>query len=155
MKKFKDLTYTEKIEWRIRIMQIVIVLMLAYIVIVGELGGGDSRMMSNFATNVSNIIYFGGLIYIWRRILVNKKLLKNKFLMKEKMREEQDERNQYLHDKSGGVVWDIMLIVLLFVTETTALFNMAAFYTSTSILATAIFLKVVLYWVYSNKVQSC
>lgn len=152
MKKFNTFTYAEKIQWRIRILKSVIVLMLVYIVIVGELGGGDSRMMTDFAKNISNLIYFGGLIYIGRRISANKKLLKNRFLMREQMQEEQDERNQYLHDKSGGIVWDIMLVLLLFTTETTALFNMAAFYTSTAILAAAILLKVIFYRLYSHNV---
>ena len=74
------------------------------------------------------------------------------FLMEQlELREELDERNQYLHDKSGGVVWDILLIVLLGITVTAALFNMAAFYTSFTILGIAIVLKVSAYWIYSRK----
>ena len=89
--------------------------------------------------------------YIVYRIIANKKLLKNRLLLKEQLREELDERNQYLHDKSGGVVWDILLIVLLGITVTAALFNMAAFYTSFTILGIAIVLKVSAYWIYSRK----
>ena len=43
------------------------------------------------------------------------------------MKTELDERNQYLHDKSGGIVADILLAILLFVTLTASMFDMAAF----------------------------
>ena len=125
--------------------------MLIYMIVIGEMGGGDSRIMSDLANIASDIIFFGGLIYIVYRIIANKKLLKNRLLLKEQLREELDERNQYLHDKSGGVVWDILLIVLLGITVTAALFNMAAFYTSFTILGIAIVLKVSAYWIYSRK----
>lgn len=71
--------------------------------------------------------------------------------MKEQMKLEQDERNQYLHDKSGGTVLDILLVFLLFVTVTTALYNMTAFHISIAILAFAILLKVGTYAFYSYR----
>ena len=151
MKSFEQLSYTEKIKWRIRILWLLTVVMLIYMIVIGEMGGGDSRIMSDLANIASDIIFFGGLIYIVYRIIANKKLLKNRLLLKEQLREELDERNQYLHDKSGGVVWDILLIVLLGITVTAALFNMAAFYTSFTILGIAIVLKVSAYWIYSRK----
>ena len=151
MKSFEQLSYTEKIKWRIRILRLLTVVMLIYMIVIVEMGGGDSRIMSDLANIASDIIFFGGLIYIVYRIIANKKLLKNRLLLKEQLREELDERNQYLHDKSGGVVWDILLIVLLGITVTAALFNMAAFYTSFTILGIAIVLKVSAYWIYSRK----
>ena len=151
MKSFEQLSYTEQIKWRIRILRLLTVVMLIYMIVIGEMGGGDSRIMSDLANIASDIIFFGGLIYIVYRIIANKKLLKNRLLLKEQLREELDERNQYLHDKSGGVVWDILLIVLLGITVTAALFNMAAFYTSFTILGIAIVLKVSAYWIYSRK----
>lgn len=151
MKSFEQRSYTEKIKWRIRILRLLTVVMLIYMIVIGEMGGGDSRIMSDLANIASDIIFFGGLIYIVYRIIANKKLLKNRLLLKEQLREELDERNQYLHDKSGGIVWDILLIVLLGITVTAALFNMAAFYTSFTILGIAIVLKVSAYWIYSRK----
>lgn len=127
MKKFNHLAYVEKIKWRIRILWTVIIAMCVYMVIIGEVGGGDSRVMTNLAKSVSRIIFFGGFVYVCYRIFQNKKLLKNRLLLKEQMLMEQDERNQYLHDKSGGIVLDILLIGLLFITVTSALFNMPAF----------------------------
>ena len=150
MRKFNHLTYVEKIKWRIRVLWIVIIVMCVYMVIIGEVGGGDSRIMTDLAKSVSRIIFFGGFIYVCYRISKNKKLLKNRLLLKKQMLIEQDERNQYLHDKSGGTVLDILLIGLLFITVTSALFNMSAFYTSVIILSFAILLKITAYFIFSK-----
>ena len=123
--------------------------MLIYMVIVGETGG-DSRVMTNFAGITSKVIFFGGILFILRRILRYKKLLKNKALLKEQMQTELEERKQYLHDKSGGAVLDILLLFLLFATVTTALYNMTAFYVSIVILAVTLFLKITAYVFYSS-----
>lgn len=71
----------------------------------------------------------------------NKQLLRSRQLLQQQMKTELDERNQYLHDKSGGIVADILLAILLFVTLTASMFDMAAFYTAFSVLAAAILLK--------------
>ena len=151
MKNSEKSNYTDKIKWRIRISWMILVAMLIYMFIVAETGGGDSRIMTDLANTVSGIIFFGGMIYVIVRIVHNKKLLKNRLLMKEQMKLEQDERNQYLHDKSGGTVLDILLVFLMFVTVTTALYNMTAFYISISILAFAILLKAGTYLFYSYR----
>lgn len=150
MKKFKELSYSEKIRCRIRILWLVLISMLVYMVVIGETGGGDSRVMTTLADDVSRTIFFGGMFHVICRIVHNHKLLKNRLLLKEQMKNEQDERNQYLHDKSGGLVMDVLLICLLFVTLTTSLFNMAAFYTSLAILVVAILLKLLTYLFYSR-----
>ena len=149
MRKFDSLTFTGKIKWRIRILWCILIFMLIYMVVVGEIGG-DSRIMTPLADIVSRILFFGGIVYIIQRIMHNKKLLTNRKLLEEQHRIEQDERNQYLHDKSGGIVWDILLICLLFIACTTALFHMAAFYTSFIILVVAILLKLGVYFLYSR-----
>ena len=68
----------------------------------------------------------------------------------EQMLEETDERNRYLHDKSGGLVLDILLACLLFITLTASLFDMTAFYVSFAILAVALILKAGAYLCYSR-----
>ena len=151
MKSSNGSNYTDKIKWRIRILWITLVAMLIYIFIVGETDGGDSRIMTDLANIVSRIIIFGGIIYIVVRIIHNKKILNNRLLLKEQLLREHDERNQYLHDKSGGDVLDILLIVLLFITTTSALYNMIAFYVSFSILVFAILLKAGAYLFYSYR----
>lgn len=150
MRKYKQLNYTQKIHLRIKMSYVLLVLMLIYMVIMGELGG-DSRIMTNLANFISDCIFFGGIIYIIARIVHNKKLLKNRILLKEQLQNEQDERNQYIHDKSGGLAVDLLLIMELFVTMTTALLNMPAFYTSLVILLATLFLKAGLYFFYSAK----
>lgn len=150
MKNSNNHSFSRTIKLRIRILWVIVALMLAYMVIISELGGGDSRIMIPLAESVSRIIFFGGLIFVCYRIYFNKKLLENRLLLKEKFLDEQDERNQYLHDKSGGIVVDILMILLLFSTVTTALFNMVAFYMSLSVLITTVLLKWVSYMYYNR-----
>ena len=151
MRNCRKLSYTDKIKWRIRILWMVLAAMLVYMVAVGELGGGDSRIMTGLAKQFSSFVFFGGLGYVSYRIIRNKKLLKNRMLLKEQLRMEQDERNQYLHDKSGGTVVDILLLSLLFITVTAALFNMAAFYTAITILGLTVALKAAAYLFFSRR----
>ena len=127
MKANKKLTFAERLARRNRILAAVLVLMTAYMSIVGELGLGDSRMMSPLAEKVSRIIFFGGMVWVAVQIGLNRKLMKNSELRKEKMLEENDERNRAIHEKSGGTVWDIVLICQLFITLTASLTDMAAF----------------------------
>lgn len=150
MKNSNNHSFSQTIKLRIRILWVIVVLMLAYMVIISELGGGDSRIMTPLAESVSRIIFFGGLIFVCYRIHFNKKLLDNRLLLKEKFLDEQDERNQYLHDKSGGFVVDVLMILLLFSTVTTALFDMVAFYVSLSVLIATVLLKCVSYLYYNR-----
>lgn len=141
------MTFTEKIKWRVRTLWIILVCMLVYMVVVGELGGGDSRMMTQLAENISRIIFFGGMVYVIYRIFYNKRLLRNRELLQEQKVRETDERNQYLHDKSGGVVVDVLLLVLLAVTCTAAMFDMTAFHMALGMLIVTIMLKLGVYWI--------
>ncbi|HIR57685.1 MAG TPA: hypothetical protein IAA54_08445 [Candidatus Gallacutalibacter pullicola] len=147
----KELGYAEKMKWRIRALWMALALMLVYMVVVAELDGGDSRMMTNLANMVSDIIFFGGIIFLISRIVHNKKLLKDRALLREQLCRERDERNQYLHDKSGGIVMDVLLFILLFTTCTAALFNMAAFSVSVFLLAAAVILKASAWLFYSYR----
>ena len=150
MKNYKTQNYSEKIRWRMRISWMILILMIIYMIVVAELGGGDSRIVTDLADMVGDIIFFGGIIYVISRIIHNRKLLKNRMLLKEQHLSEQDERNQYLHDKSGGTVMDILMLILLLVTVTASLFNMAAFYTALTILIAAVLLKTGSYLFYSR-----
>lgn len=150
MKTYNQLSFSEKIKWRNRALGVLLVLMLLYMVLVGELGLGDSRMMSTLADDVSRLIFFGGMIWIVYKIILNRKLLKNRQMLKDKLKNEQDERRCYLHDKSGGMVWDILFVCLLFITLTTSLINMPAFYTALVILLLSIVLKVATYLMYKK-----
>lgn len=151
MKTFKQLSFTEKIRWRNRALWLAVILMLICMVLVGELGGGDSRIMTDLAQAVSRILYFGGLICIGRRIYLNKQLLQNKLLLKEKYLAEQDERNRSLYEKSGGLAMDLMLLCLMIAAFITSLYNMAAFHTSFALLIGGIVIKTGLYLLYSRR----
>lgn len=99
MKTCKHLTYTRKIQWRIRALWLLLTGMLVYMVLIAELGGGDSRMMTPLADKFSRIVFFGGLGYVIGRICKNKQLLRSRQLLQQQMKTELDERNQYLHDR--------------------------------------------------------
>ena len=71
MKNYKAMNYSEKIRWRIRISQVILILMIVYMIVVAELGGGDSRIVTNLANMVGDIIFFGGIIYVISRIIHN------------------------------------------------------------------------------------
>ena len=147
MKHWTGMPYTQRLRWRVRLLWLAIAAMLVYMVVVAELGGGDSR----FADMVSDILFFGGLVWLGCRIARTKKLLKNQQLRSRQRLEEQDERNRYLHDKTGGVVLDLLLYLLVLVTVTAGLFDTAAFYTAFSVLAAAVVLKGAAWWVYSRR----
>ena len=126
MKHWTEMPYTQRLRWRVRLLWLAIVAMLVYMVVVAELGGGDSRKITRFADMVSDILFFGGLVWLGCRIARTKKLLKNQQLRSRQRLEEQDERNRYLHDKTGGVVLDLLLYLLVLVTDTAGLFDTAA-----------------------------
>ena len=150
MRNCKRMPYAQIIRWRIRVSYALLALMLAYMVLVAEMGGGDSRRMTDLASAVSRLLFFGGFGVVVSRIVHNKRLLRDRARLREQQMREQDERNQYLHDKSGGAVLDILLLFLLFATVTTALYNMTAFYVSIVILAVTLFLKITAYVFYSS-----
>lgn len=141
------MTYSKKIRLRVRGLWVLLALMLVYMVVVGETGGGDSRMMTDLASLASRVIFFGGMAWVIYRIHFNNSLLKDRLRLEEKLIEEQDERRRYLHDKSGGWVMDAMLIFLLFATTTAALYSMAAFHMAIGALGVALALKAGAYWV--------
>lgn len=150
MKNVKNMNYGEQVKWRIRMLYLLLAVMLVYMVVVAELGGGDSRIMTELANRFSRLVFFGGMVYVISRIIHNKKLLRNRTLLKQQMLEETDERNRYLHDKSGGLVLDILLVCLLLITLTASLFDMTAFYVSFVILVITVVLKTGAYLYYSR-----
>jgi len=151
MKACKKRSFAEKVVWRIRGLWCLLILMLVYMVIIGELGLGDSRIMTPLAETMSRLLFFGGIGWVIWKIRKNNQLLENPWKFKEQAVLEQDERNRYLHDKSGGIVWDGMFVCLLFATTTASVANMPAFYASFALLCTSVVLKAAAYWYYSKR----
>ena len=151
MKNYRNPSFTAKIRTRIRVLWGIFVLMLIYMIIIGELKLGDSRIMTTLSVNVSKFILFGGIGYVIYRIVHNKKLLQYRSLLLEQQKQETDERVQFLYDKTGGIVVDILLVILLFVTCTAAFSNMTAFNISLGILVTTVSLKTGSYIFYNRK----
>lgn len=141
MKTWSELPYKQKIVWRIRLMWAAVILLLVFMVVVGEMGGGDSRVQTDLAETMSRLLYFGGLIYLGVRIYRNKQLLKNRLMLKEQALAEHDEGARALHQRSGGAVMDVMLLILYLATMVSSLYNMPAFYMAYGLLAAAVILK--------------
>ena len=141
----KPLSYTKRIQWRIRGIRLLMAAMVGYMLLLVALGGGDSRIMTRTADMVSDLLFFGGLIFLGIRLHRNKKLLRDRQLLQEERLREEDERERWLHDRSGGTVVDILLAVMMCAVFTAALFNMAAFYTAFALLLLTILLKFAAY----------
>ena len=150
MKKAEPMPFARKIRLRIWGCWAAIIVMTVYMVVLVEIGGGDSRIMTRTAELVTRLLYFGGLIFLIVRIYHNKKLLQNLLLLREKQEAERDERPRWLHDKSGGLPMDILLLVTAVVVFGTGLFNMAAFYTAFGILCAGLLCKGGVYLYYSK-----
>ena len=150
MKRIRDMSHQDKVRWKVRLLWLLIVGLLVYMIVVSETGGGDSRIQTRLAGTFGNLAFFGGLgVAIWR-LVHNKRLLKNKLLMKQDAAKRRDEREQYLHDKSGGLVVDVLLVCLLFMAMTAAMYNMPAFYMAYAALLLTAALKALVWFVYSR-----
>lgn len=150
MNRYKNKPYAERVKLRIRVLWMVLLGMLVYMVAVGMIGLGDSRKMTQLAAGVSKIIFFGGMAAVIVKIVRSKKTLANQLLLREEEKSRKEERNQFLHDKSGGVVVDVLILAMLFVTCTAALWNMPAFYVSLGLLLFTVLLKAVSYAVFNR-----
>lgn len=128
MRKMLEMSHRDKVRWKVRLLWLLIAAMMAYMVLIAETGGGDSRIQTKLAADFSRIVFFGGLgVVIWR-LIHNKKLLKDRLLLRQDAAKARDERQQYLHDKSGGMVVDVLLVCLLVMALTASMYNMPAFY---------------------------
>ena len=134
--------------WRTRA---VLALMVVYMIVVGETGGGDSRMQTRLAEDVSRLLFFGSgaalCVYLFRL----HRLRRDRLLRKEQQIRESDERNQMIYDKSGGWVMNAVLVMLLFATTTASMYSMPAFYACYPLLLAAALLKGGAYLYYSRK----
>lgn len=81
MKIFKKITYSQKIRWQINEMKSLIFLMFIYMIIIGKLGLGDSRVMTPLANLFSGVFIFGGIIWLIVKIQKSKKLIKDRALL--------------------------------------------------------------------------
>lgn len=150
MRNYKPIGFRQRIGLRIWACRCLILALFVFAVIVSLTGGGDSRIVTQDAHAVMAIIYFGSLAWaVWRSWQL-KKLLRWPGLQKEQLIIERDERRKYLHDKSGGIVWDALTVCVLFITLVCALYNMDAFRAARAILLLALVFKGAAYLYYSR-----
>lgn len=143
-------SYPKIIQWRIRLLWLALAAMLIFMVIIGELGRRDSRIITGIAYNWGNLLYWAGLLCIIWRLVHNKKLLKDRLRLKAQQLHELDERNQYLHRMSGGWVMDVMLIAAYMAAVTASCYDNKAFYAAFGLLVVAALLKCGAYLAYSK-----
>ena len=85
MKPWSERPFSQVIRLRIRVLWGVIALMLVYMVAVAELGGGDSRRMTDLAQFAYRAIFFGGLAYAIARLVGYKKMLRDRLRLREQL----------------------------------------------------------------------
>ena len=146
-----SLPFAKVVKRRIYLLWAVLVLLLVFMALVGEKGLIDSRYTTELSRFAYKTLYFGGVIYIIYKIRYNRSLLKDK----EKLRREKilalDERTQWVHEKSGGLVMDIFLLCLAAAVCVLSFVDIRAFNTAVSILFFALFLKIAAYFHYRDK----
>ena len=135
------ISYAKIIQWRIRLLWLALAAMLVFMVVIGEIGARDSRVVAGFAYSGGSLLYWAGLFYIIGRIIINKKLLRDRLRLKAQQLHEWDERNQYLHRMSGGWVMDGMLVLCYIAAVAASCWSNAAFYAAFSLLIGAAVLK--------------
>ena len=145
-----NLPYTKVIHWRIRLLWLALAAMLVFMVVIGELGLRSSQVITGFAYDCGNFLYWFGLFYIIFRIVMNKKLLKDRLRLKEQQLRERDEWRQHLHRMSGGWVMDAMLVIAYIAAVAASCWDNTAFYVAFSLLAAGALLKGLAYLAYDK-----
>ena len=64
--------YTKIIQRRIRLLWLALAAMLIFMVVIGELGLRNSQVITGFAYDCGNFLYWCGLFYIIGRIIIYK-----------------------------------------------------------------------------------
>lgn len=136
-----NMPYTKKIQWRIRLLWLALAGMLVFMVVIGGLGLRSSKVITGFAYDCGNFLYWCGLFYIIGRIIINKKLLKDRLRLKEQQLRERDEWRQHLHRMSGGYVMDVFLVIGWIASIAASCYSNEAFYTAYGLLFIAALLK--------------
>ena len=133
--------YTRIIQQRIRLLWLALFGMLVFMVVIGGLGLRSSKVITGFAYDCGNFLYWCGLFYIIGRIIINKKLLKNRLRLKEQQLRERDEWRQHLHRMSGGWVMDVMLVLCCLAAVAASCWSNETFYVAFGLLVCAALLK--------------
>ena len=142
--------YTKVIQWRIRLLWLVLAILLIIMIVAGETGGRDTRFMSRFTAQGGYVLYWWGMIWVVIRIVMNKKLLKDRLRLKAQQLRERDELRQHLHRMSGGWVMDVFLVLAWLTAIIASCYSNEAFYAAWALLAAAALLKGGAYLAYSK-----
>ena len=126
--------YRKTLKRRIWLLALSCILIVAYTVIMTELGGGDSRHIPPMVISYGSAILLGGLAYMIGKIIHYSSVLKDKGLLRENMFREKDEYREYLHEKTGGDVWTVSWVLGLIALVTFSAFYPEMFYGAAAVL---------------------
>lgn len=137
--------YENSIKWRIRLLSLAILAIIALVIYISVNGGGNSKVISNQILSFGSLSILIALIYLCTRISYYKRILKDKYVLQLAMNKEKDEYGRFLHEKSGGDVWTAVFVATVFITVVSAEYNTDAFYASFAILCFEILVKLGVY----------
>ena len=122
-------------------------LVICYVAVLIYLGAGDSRTVAPDAISFGSWCVLIILVYLLIRIKKISALLRQNDYntIKETMIREEDERNIWLYERSGGSVFLCSFIVTMMITITCSLFNNEAFFSSLITMASMLIIKVFFY----------
>ncbi len=147
--KHQRMSYVQTLRWRVWALWAQLAVMVAYLVLVTELEALGILLVTDAADLFSRVLPLAAIVYFLVRIFLDKRQLRAQVSRLEQHREpELDSR--VLHDKSGGVVMDIVLFGLLLASLITALVSLSAFCTAFFLLLFALLVKLAAYLLFSR-----
>ena len=145
MKTAETMSFSDRIKWRIRTLWVLFTAMFCSIVILGERSLGNARLIARFADTCGALMFLCMVAWIVWRLRYNTQLLRNPRLLRQQELDEEAQRMQDFHRKTGMILWDILFVGLYFITLTTSLWNMQVFYVSFAVFAVAIAARVLIW----------
>lgn len=140
--------YEKSVKWRIRLLALAMIAIIALVIYISINGGGDSSVIPNNVLSFGSLSILIALIYLSARICYYKRILKDKYVLQLTMNKEKDEYGRFLHEKSGGDVWTAVFAFSVLVTVISSEYDKNAFFSSFVILCFEILIKLAVYLYY-------
>ena len=147
--KHQRMSYVQALRWRVWALWAQLAVMVAYLVLVTELEALGILLVTDAADLFSRVLPLAAIVYFLVRIFLDKRQLRAQVSRLEQ-HQEPELRARFLHEKSGGVVMDIVLFGLLLASLITALVSLSAFCTAFFLLLFALLVKLAAYLLFSR-----
>lgn len=143
------MSYVQTLRWRVWALWAELAMVVVYLVLVTELETLGLLQIVDVADLVSRALPLAAIVYLLVRIFLDKRQLRAQVNRLEQ-HQEPELRARFLHEKSGGVVMDIVLFGLLLAALIATLVNLTAFYTVFFLLLFALLVKLIAYLLFSR-----